>query len=151
MVQVHSNTHTAGLLKNKLIPLRFAWETDRQPVLPARLSFIGLAQLAGRRPEINGLAALQRQGYGLFPARIWFKSHGLGRVTRGEVRIGDKRLIHFPSPRIGSFIDRGTGLAPYHDRTRCGSIPIPLRPAAMQSGNGPASHPSRPPLGESPF
>jgi hypothetical protein len=75
----------------------------------------------------------------------------LGRVTKGEVRIGDKPLIHLPSPRIGSFIDRGTCLAPYHDRTRCGSIPIQSRPAAMHSGNAPTSHPSRPPLGEFPF
>ena len=36
---------------------------------------MGSARLASRSPEINGLAALRRQGYGLFAAKIWFKSH----------------------------------------------------------------------------
>jgi len=35
---------------------------------------MGSARLVSRSPEINGLAALRRQGYGLFPARISFKS-----------------------------------------------------------------------------
>jgi hypothetical protein len=36
---------------------------------------MGSPWLSGRSPEINGLAALRRQGYGLFAAKIWFKSH----------------------------------------------------------------------------
>jgi len=38
---------------------------------------MGSARLASRSPEISGLAVLRRQGYGLFAAKIWFKSHEL--------------------------------------------------------------------------
>ena len=48
---------------------------------------MGSARLAGRSPEISGLAALRRQGYGLFAAKIWFKSQKLFQAFKGmEIR-----------------------------------------------------------------
>ena len=44
---------------------------------------MGSARLASRSPEISGLAALRRQGYGLFAAKIWFKSQELMKKFRG--------------------------------------------------------------------
>jgi hypothetical protein len=79
-----------------------------------------------------------------------------GVWKRYERRSQDRRQTPDPflrshRTRSSSLIDRRTGLGPYRDHRRCGSIPTPLRSAAMHSGNVPASHPSRPPLGEFPF
>jgi hypothetical protein len=53
---------------------------------------MGSARLTGRSPEISGLAALRRQGYGLFAAKLWFKSQApcLAAGDQGHVYAGLK-------------------------------------------------------------
>ena len=67
---------------------------------------MGSARLASRSPEISGLAALRRQGYGLFAAKIWFKSQKLFRQFRG-MEITQCPFANLPEARSGRW---GQGL-----------------------------------------
>ena len=67
---------------------------------------MGSARLTGRSPEISGLAALRRQGYGLFAAKIWFKSQQLYRRFRG-LGISECPFVNLPEAHAGRW---GQGL-----------------------------------------
>ncbi len=53
--------------------------------LPATLCFIQFGRSRERQMETKKFLQLSRQGYGLFTAKIWFKSHDqLGYLTVGS-------------------------------------------------------------------
>ena len=94
------------MLKNKILPLRFAWKTRPPACISGKVMVYVLALGC---PAVTGnrdLAALRRQGYGLFAAEIWFKSQKLLRQFRG-MEISQCPFANLPEAKGGRW---GQGL-----------------------------------------